>query len=243
MSILFAAGLPLLQPAWWFDHAGGAALAVVTAIIFAESGLLVGFFLPGDSLLFFTGFLTSSAAASAAPFDAFPRHVPSVWIVVACLAAAAIAGDQVGYLIGRRLGPTLFTRPESRLFKPANAAKAGEFFEHHGAKSIVLARFVPIMRTFTPVTAGVANMRYRTFVTYNVLGGVLWAVGVTVLGHYLGQVAFIRHNIEYAIVVLITISLVPAVVEIRRARRATAAVELEPLAPMSPERPRHEAPR
>ena len=163
--------------------------------------------------------------------------------MVACLAAAAIAGDQVGYLIGRRLGPTLFTRPESRLFKPANVAKAGEFFEHHGAKSIVLARFVPIMRTFTPVTAGVANMRYRTFVTYNVLGGVLWAVGVTVLGHYLGQVAFIRHNIEYAIVALIAISLVPAVVEIRRARRATAAVELEPLAPTSPERPRHEAPR
>jgi len=243
VSVLFALGLPLLQPAWWFDHAGGAALAVVAAIIFAESGLLVGFFLPGDSLLFFTGFLTSSAAASTAPFDSFSRHVPSVWIVVALLAAAAIAGDQVGYLVGRRLGPTLFTRPQSRLFKPENVAKASDFFERHGAKSIVLARFVPVMRTFTPVTAGVANMRYRTFATYNVLGGLLWAVGVTVLGHYLGQVAFIRHNIEYAIVVLIAISLVPAVVEVRRARRTTVALGLEPLASPSPERPRHEAPR
>jgi membrane-associated protein len=233
----------MLQPAWWFDHAGGAALAVVTSIIFAESGLLVGFFLPGDSLLFFTGFLTSAAAARTAPFTSFARHVPSVWIVVACLAAAAIAGDQVGYVMRRGIGPTLFTRPESRLFKPENVLKARDFFERHGAKSIVLARFVPIMRTFTPVTAGVANMRYRTFVTYNVLGGVLWAVGLTALGHYLGQVTFIRHNIEYAIVVLVAASLAPAIVEIRRARRGPDGVEAEPPGSTSPERPRHGVPR
>ena len=124
--------------------------------------------------------------------------MPSVWIVVALHAAAAIAGDQVGYLVGTPARPDAVHPPQRTLFKPENVAEAGDFLERHGGESIVLARFVPVMRTFTPVTAGVANMRYRTFATYNVLGGLLWAVGASlILGHYLGQVAFIRHNIEY----------------------------------------------
>jgi membrane-associated protein len=210
----------LLKPEWWFEKAGAAALPVVTAIIFAESGLFFGFFLPGDSLLFFTGFLTSSAAKSEAPFSEFAAHIPGLPVVLVCLAVAAIVGDQVGYLFGRKVGPTLFSRPNSRLFKQENVAKAHDFFERHGPRSIVLARFVPIVRTFTPIVAGIGAMRYRTFVTYNVAGGLLWAVGITLLGHYLGEIEFIRENIELAIVAVVALSLLPVAVEIYRSRRA-----------------------
>ena len=216
---MLALGPEFLKPEWWFDKAGSAALAVVTAIIFAESGLLFGFFLPGDSLLFFTGFLTSSAAKDEAPFAEFAEHLPALPIVLVCLAVAAIAGDQVGYMFGRHVGPSLFNRPNSRLFKAENVAKAHAFFEKHGPKSIVLARFVPIVRTFTPIVAGIAEMRYRTFVTYNVIGGMLWAVGITTLGHFLGEIEFFRENIEYAIVAIVLISLLPIAIEFYRHRR------------------------
>jgi membrane-associated protein len=215
---MLALGPDFLKPEWWFDKAGSAALAVVTAIIFAESGLLFGFFLPGDSLLFFTGFLTSSAAQDEAPFAEFAQHLPALPIVLVCLAVAAIAGDQVGYLFGSRVGQALFNRPNSRLFKAEHVAKAHAFFEKHGPKSIVLARFVPIVRTFTPIVAGVASMRYRTFVTYNVVGGLLWAVGITTLGHFLGEIEFFRENIEFAIVAVVLVSLVPIAVEFYRHR-------------------------
>ncbi len=213
------AALEFLKPEWWFDKAGAAALPVVTAIIFAESGLLIGFFLPGDSLLFFTGFLTSSAAKNDATFSTFASHIPALPIVLLCLAAAAIIGDQVGYWFGRKVGPSLFNRPNSRLFKQENVAKAHAFFERYGPKSIVLARFVPIVRTFTPIVAGIGAMRYRTFVTYNIVGGLLWTVGVTTLGHFLGEIDFFRRNIELAIVALVAISLLPIAVELWRSRR------------------------
>jgi membrane-associated protein len=217
----------ILKPEWWFEKAGAAALPVVTAIIFAESGLLIGFFLPGDSLLFFTGFLTSSAAKSEAPFDEFASHLPALPVVIVCLSLAAIIGDQVGYIFGRKVGPTLFTRPNSRLFKQENVVKAHVFFEKHGPKSIVLARFVPIVRTFTPIVAGIGDMRYRTFVTYNVVGGLLWAVGVTSLGHFLGEIEFIRENIELAIVALVALSVTPIAIELYRSRRAARVAEAE----------------
>ena len=226
------AALEFLKPEWWFDKAGAAALPVVTAIIFAESGLLIGFFLPGDSLLFFTGFLTSSAAKDDPTFSKFADHIPSLWIVLLCVTAAAIIGDQVGYWFGNKVGPALFTRPNSRLFKQENVGKAHAFFERHGPKSIVLARFVPIVRTFTPIVAGIGQMRYRTFVTYNVLGGVLWAVGITTLGHFLGEIEFFRDNIEYAIIAVIAISLTPIAIELlrsRRHRRDSAAVAEQPV--------------
>jgi membrane-associated protein len=219
LSSLLALGPDFLKPEWWFDKAGRLALPVVTAIVFAESGLLFGFFLPGDSLLFFTGFLTSSAAKTEAPFDEFAQHIPSLWIVLVCLAVAAIAGDQVGYVFGRKVGPALFNRPNSRFFKQENVAKAHEFFERHGPKSIVLARFVPIVRTFTPIVAGIAEMRYRTFVIYNVVGGLMWAVGITTLGHFLGEIEVIRDNIEYAIVAIVLVSLIPVFIELYRMRR------------------------
>jgi membrane-associated protein len=229
------AALDFLKPEWWFDKAGAAALPVVTAIIFAESGLLIGFFLPGDSLLFFTGFLTSSAAQDDPTFSKFAEHMPSLWIVLICVAAAAIIGDQVGYWFGNKVGPSLFTRPNSRLFKQENVAKAHLFFERHGPKSIVLARFVPIVRTFTPIVAGIGQMRYRTFVMYNVLGGFLWAVGLTTLGHFLGEIEFFRDNIEYAIVAVVLFSLLPVFIEVMRSRRhrragpAPAVVEERPV--------------
>ena len=218
-ALLGVGGLEFLKPEWWFDKAGAAALPVVTAIVFAESGLLFGFFLPGDSLLFFTGFLTSSAAKQEAPFDRFAEHIPALPIVLVCLTLAAVIGDQVGYYFGRKVGPTLFNRPSSRLFKQENVLKAHDFFERYGPKSIVLARFVPIVRTFTPIVAGIGQMRYRTFVTYNVLGGVLWAVGVTSLGHFLGEVEFIRDNIELAIIAVVAVSLMPVAIELYRARK------------------------
>ncbi len=199
--------LALFDIEGWLDRGG---LALAAAIVFAESGLLIGFFLPGDSLLFIAGFLSSSAGGNVLP----PLPVTAGVIFV-----AAVAGDQVGYLFGRKVGPPLFDRPKSRLFNPTNLAKAHAFFERRGPFAIVLARFVPIVRTFTPIVAGVAEMRYRTFVTYNLVGGFLWGIGITTLGYFLGEIEFIEKNLEVAAVVIVAISLLPVANEIRRHRR------------------------
>ncbi len=192
----------------WLDRGG---LILAAAIVFAESGLLFGFFLPGDSLLFIAGFLSSDAGGNILP----PLPVTAGVIFV-----AAVVGDQVGYLFGRTVGPSVFDRPKSRLFNPTNVARAHVFFERHGPSAIVLARFVPIVRTFTPIVAGVAVMRYRTFVTYNVLGGFLWGVGVTTLGYFLGEIDVVKNNLEIAALVIVAISLLPMAIEIVRHRRA-----------------------
>jgi membrane-associated protein len=185
-------------------------LLLLTAIVFAETGLLVGFFLPGDSLLFIAGFLSSTAGGN---------RLPPLPVVVACVVVAAIVGDQVGYWFGKKVGPSLFDRPQSRFFNPQNVVKAHQFFERYGAKTIVLARFVPIVRTFAPIVAGVGSMRYRTFLTYNVVGAVLWGVGVTTLGYFLGEIEVVKNNIEIAIVAIIAVSLVPVAIEVLRHRR------------------------
>ncbi|MFZ6003984.1 MAG: DedA family protein [Actinomycetota bacterium] len=182
-------------------------------IVFAESGLLIGFFLPGDSLLFTAGFLASSPSSVADEL-----HLPLLPLLLGTW-VAAVAGDQVGYVFGQRVGPALFKRPDSRLFKSENVDKAQAFFDKHGPKAIVLARFVPIVRTFTPITAGVSRMQYRTFVTFNVIGGTLWAFGVTLLGYFLGQVDVIEQNLELAILTIVAISLAPIAVELIRSRR------------------------
>lgn len=219
LATLLALGPSFMKPEFWIDKAGAAAIWVVVAIIFAESGLLIGFFLPGDSLLFFTGFLTSSAAAESKQFGALAEHIPALPIVLVLVFIAAVVGDQVGYLFGRKVGPALFSRPNSRLFKQEHVAKSHAFFEKNGPKSILLARFVPIVRTFTPIVAGVSEMHYGTFVRYNIIGGFVWAVGVTSLGHFLGQIEFIRDNIEYAIIVLVAISVMPMFIEYYRHRK------------------------
>jgi membrane-associated protein len=185
----------------------------IFAIVFAESGLLIGFFLPGDSLLFTAGFL-----ASAPDSVSENLHLPLIPLLVGIFAAAVI-GDQVGYIIGRRVGPALFRRPQSRFFKRENVDRAEEFFDRYGAKTIVLARFVPIVRTFTPMVAGVSRMNYRVFVTYNFVGGALWTLVVTLLGYFLGQVEVVEKNLELAILAVVAISVAPMVIEILKARR------------------------
>ena len=188
-------------------------------VVFAESGILIGFFLPGDSLLFTAGLATFGLKITE-DGEIFQLAGGHIWIVVLGVVIAAIAGDQVGYAFGRKVGPSLFKRPESRLFKPAYVESAEKFFAKHGSKSIVLARFVPIVRTFTPIIAGVSNMHYRTFVKFNIIGGVLWGAGLTLLGYTLGR-AFpaIGDNIEIAVLVIVFVSLLPVVVEFVRHRR------------------------
>lgn len=181
----------------------------ILTIVFAESGLLIGFFLPGDSLLFTTGLLVAT--------DQY-LHYP-LWLVCLLIVVAAILGDQVGYLFGRKVGPALFKRPDSRLFKQENIEKAHEFFEKYGPKSLVLARFVPVVRTFTPIIAGVSRMNYRSFITFNVIGGVLWGAGVTVLGYFLGQIDFVHQHVEKILILIVLLSVLPIIIEFLRARR------------------------
>ena len=185
-------------------------------IIFAETGLLIGFFLPGDSLLFTAGILASQGNLNIAV------------IALGCFLAAVI-GDQVGYTIGHRAGPALFRRPDSRIFKQKYVDRTKEFFEKHGPKTILLARFVPIVRTFAPVLAGVGEMNRRTFTTYNVVGGFVWGVGVTVAGYVLGEA--IGEDIDKyllpIIALIVLLSILPPVIEAlrqRRRNRAAAAV-------------------
>ncbi len=141
---------------------------------------------------------------------------------------AAVVGDQVGYLFGRKVGPSLFERPKGRLFNPTNVERAHDFFERRGPIAIVLARFVPIVRTFTPIVAGVAQMNYRTFVTFNLIGGFLWGVGVTTLGYFLGEIDFVKNNLEIAAVVIVAISVLPVAIEFMRHRKEVAAAESSP---------------
>ncbi|PNG98338.1 DedA family protein [Streptomyces malaysiensis] len=215
-----ALGPQWLDPDYLIETFG---LLGVLAIVFAESGLLIGFFLPGDSLLFTTGLLVTT--------DVIKQEL---WLVCVAVAIAAIVGDQVGYLFGRKVGPALFRRPDSKLFKQDNVEKAHEFFEKHGPKSLILARFVPIVRTFTPIIAGVSRMNYRSFIIFNVIGGVLWGTGVTLLGAALGKVDFVHQHIELMLIAIVLLSIVPIVIEFLRARgkaKKEAAAQPEPQGP------------
>ncbi|MFC8712396.1 DedA family protein [Streptomyces sp. NPDC057197] len=210
-----ALGPSWLDPNYLLDTYGIWGLLLV---VFAESGLLIGFFLPGDSLLFTCGLLITSHQLD------FP-----LWAAVALICLAAVLGDQAGYMFGKKVGPSLFNRPDSRLFKQENVVKAHEFFEKYGPKSLVLARFVPVVRTFTPIIAGVSGMRYRSFVTFNVIGGVLWGAGVTLLGSWLGKIDFVKENIEAILILIVLVSVVPIAIEFLRAR-AKAKNEPQPAA-------------
>jgi membrane-associated protein len=169
---------------------------VIAAIIFAESGLLIGFFLPGDSLLFTSGFLMSAQILN---FD--------IHLFVVIMFVAAVLGDGVGYVFGKRIGRKIFTRPNSLLFRQENIKKAEEFYDKHGSITIVIARFIPIVRTFAPIVAGVGKMQYRTFLTYNVIGALLWAVGITYAGYYIGELMH-KIGVEIDTVLLPIIALI-----------------------------------
>jgi len=149
---------------------------VIAAIIFAESGLLIGFFLPGDSMLFSAGFLISAGILNV-----------DIHLFVIIMFIAAVLGDSVGYLFGKRIGHRIFNRPNSLLFRQENIKKAEEFYDKHGSITIIVARFIPIVRTFAPIVAGVGKMEYRRFLTFNVIGALLWAVGVSYAGYYIGK--------------------------------------------------------
>ena len=181
-------------------------------IVFAECGLLIGFFLPGDTLLFSAGLLTATGTLD----------VP-IWVTAMLVPLAAIAGNLVGYWIGYRAGPAVFNRPDSRLFKAKNVEKAHLFFERYGARTILLARFVPVVRTFATVMAGASRMNFRVYAAYSVVGGIIWGVGVTLLGYWLGNVSIIKNNIELFAIAIVLVSFIPIFVEYFRARRRNAA--------------------
>lgn len=179
---------------------------LVCGIIFAETGLLIGFFLPGDSMLFTAGLLVATGTIQV-----------NIWVLTALIIVAAIVGNQVGYLIGSKAGPALFNRPNSKLFKRENVDSAHAFFEKHGGKALILARFVPIIRTFVPVIVGVAQMGKRKFFTYNVIGAVLWGGGVTLLGYLLGdKVPWVKDNLDIIFIAIVLVSVIPIAIEVIR---------------------------
>jgi membrane-associated protein len=208
------AALDFLDPEKILEWLGPWATIGLFAIIFAESGLLIGFFLPGDSLLFTAGLLSTRADSSL--------HFPV--LVIGC-AIFAVLGDQVGYMFGKRVGPALFRRSDSRLFKQEYVHRTKEFFERHGPKTIFIARFVPVVRTFAPILAGVGEMRYSTFFRYNVIGGIVWGAGLVTAGKILGEtIPSIDKYLLPIIAVIVVLSIIPPVLEMRKHRKAARAL-------------------
>ncbi|MDQ6755238.1 MAG: VTT domain-containing protein [Actinomycetota bacterium] len=192
---------------------------VACAIIFAETGLLIGFFLPGDSLLFTAGLLVATGTIQF-----------NIWLLMLLLIACAFAGNQSGYLIGSKVGPAIFNKPDSRMFKREYVGQAHAFFEKHGGQALILARFVPIVRTFVPVIVGVARMSRRHFVLYNAIGAALWAGGVTLLGFILGdRVPWVQSNLDIIFIAIVLVSVIPIIVEFTKGylarRRAKGVAE------------------
>lgn len=199
-------GIDWLDPEFLLKAAGGLALVLACAFVFLETGVLVLAFLPGDSLLFTVGLFTATGIIT----------VP-IWLTCILLFIFAFAGDQMGFMIGRKLGPAMFNKPKSRFFNPENIARTHEFFEKHGPKAIIIARFLPIFRAFVPAAAGVGKMHYRHFVAYNAIGALLWGVGITLLGYFLGQIPFVHEYSEVFIIVLVLIPGIPILIELGRA--------------------------
>lgn len=204
-------GVDLIEFIKWASIIG------VAAVVFAESGLLIGFFLPGDSLLFTTGFLIHANFLSV-----------NIHLAVLIIFIAAIIGDSVGYTFGRRLGPRVFNKKDARLFKQEYIQQAQAFYEKHGGKTIIIARFVPIVRTFAPIVAGASKMDYKRFITFNIVGGFLWAAGVTYAGFFLGSVfenmgIEIDHVLLPIIAVIILISVLPPAIHIFKDKKTRVA--------------------
>ena len=187
---------------------GPLAMVIVCLIIIAETGLLVGFFLPGDSLLFTVGLMIGTGYID----------VP-IWLACILISASAIVGDQLGYFIGRKAGPAVFKQPNSRFFSQKNAERAQQFFVKHGAKAVIFAHYVPILRTFVPVAAGVGKMQYSYYLRNNLIGAISWGIIVPLIGFFLGQIPFVRDNVILVTVTLVAISLIPVVLEVIKARR------------------------
>ena len=203
-----------LDPEYILTSFGDIAFWVVVGIIFAECGLLIGFFLPGDSLLFVTGLFIASGAISI-----------NIYLACAILFAAAVIGNVTGYWIGYKAGPALFNKPESRLFKQEYVEHTHRFFNKYGARAIIMARFVPIVRTFITATAGMGRMDFRRYLLFSAIGGFIWAVGITLLGYFLGNIEFVKKNLEFILILVVFISVVPIVFEYVKHRRERAGLE------------------
>jgi membrane-associated protein len=175
-------------------------------MVFAETGLLAGFFLPGDSLLFLVGLNLGTI-----------WHEVPIWAACIAISLAALAGDQTGYWIGRKVGSAVFNRPNSKFFNHANVERAHSFFERYGSKAVILAHFVPVMRTFVPVAAGVGEMSWRKFTSYNLIAVVGWGTGVTLLGYFLGGIKFVSEHVTYVTLAFIVISFIPLGLEVLKA--------------------------
>ena len=188
---------------------GWAGYALLAAIVFAETGLLVGLFLPGDSLLFTVG-----VVAGAGELD--------ILQICALLVVFSILGDQSGYYLGRRTGPRIFARPDSLLFKREYVIRTQEFYQKHGGKTLIYAKFVPIVRTFAPFMAGVGGMQYSRFVSFNVIGGLGWVLSMSLAGYYLGSIPVVRANFEKVVLGIVFLSVAPLVLHYLRARRAAS---------------------
>ena len=191
----------------------GVAVLVILGMVFTETGLLVGFFLPGDSLLFITGLMVSTGAIQMG------GYVVPVWLMCLMISVVAFAGDQTGYFIGKRAGHALFNKANSKLFSHKNVERTHAFFERYGARAVILAHFVPVMRTFVPVAAGIGEMEYKKFVRYNVFGVVGWGTGVTLMGYFLGNVPLVHDHVEWFTLGFVVISTIPIALEALKAKR------------------------
>ena len=200
--------LSYLNPQNLLDAAGSAALIVACIIIFVECGLFLGFFLPGDSLLFTVGILVSTSVIKT-----------PLWLSMLALAVCAVAGNILGYRIGEVVGARLLQRPDGRLFKRRYVEETNAFLSRHGRKAIVLARFTPVVRTFITAVAGVAGMRRREFITWSVVGGVLWTAVMTAAGYGLGSVPFVKKHLELIVVAIVVVSFIPVVHTYLKERR------------------------
>lgn len=197
-----------LNPEYLLDAMGAWAFWGVVFIIFAECGLLIGFFLPGDSLLFITGLFIAEGFIDI-----------NIWLAAAILVVSAVLGNVVGYWVGMKVGPPLFDRPDSRLFKKEYVVKTHDFFEKYGARAIILARFVPIVRTFITAVAGIAGMDFRKYFIFSAIGGTLWAGGLTIAGYFLGTFPIVKDNIEIVLLLVVFVSILPIIIEYIRHRK------------------------
>lgn len=197
----------VMDPMFWLGDSGpfgSAVLAGVIVIVFIETGLLFPF-LPGDTLLFTAGLIAAQ-----------PHSAVDLWSVGPCAALAAVIGGQVGYGLGRRLGPALFRKQDARFFKQRYLTQSNGFFDKHGPKALVIAPFIGVVRTFTPVVAGVAGMRYRVFLLFNVIGSAAWGIGLTTVGFFLGTVEVVAHHLELMVLVIAVLSTLPVAVTVLR---------------------------
>jgi membrane-associated protein len=213
-AVVHALGPDWLDPEYILTSFGDIAFWVVVGIIFAECGLLIGFFLPGDSLLFVTGLFIATGAISM-----------NIYLACLILFVAAVVGNVTGYWIGYKAGPSLFSKPESKLFKKEYVEHTHRFFNKYGARAIIMARFVPVVRTFITASAGIGRMDFKKFVLFSAIGGFIWAVCVTLAGYYLGNIEFVKKNLEFILILVVFVSIVPIIFEYIKHRRQRAGLE------------------